>query len=156
MTTVGLISDTHGRLPHGVFRLFEGVDRILHAGDVGPPELLVELGAIAPVTAVHGNTDGSELRTALPSEALVELGTRTLVLLHGDALPDQRAVTFRAARPDADLIVHGHTHRARVDRSASPWVVNPGSAGAPRRGTPPSVAILRVDESGLEVEVLRL
>lgn len=156
MTTIGLISDTHGRLPTRVFRLFEGVDRILHAGDIGGPDLLVELEAVAPVTAVHGNVDGAELRAALPSEALIEAGGVSIVLMHGHALADQRAETFRAARPDAAVVVHGHTHRARVDRSASPWVVNPGSAGDPRRGEPASVALLRIDGAEPDVQILPL
>lgn len=156
MTTFGIISDTHGRIPPAAFEALDGVDRILHAGDVGPAELLAELEAVAPVTAVHGNMDGPELRERLPAEALVEAGGRTLVLMHGDALPDQEAASFRAARPEADVIIHGHTHRARVDRDETPWVVNPGSAGAPRRGERPSVAILRVDGGVVRVDIVSL
>src|SRR2546430_6464783 len=70
---VGVIADTHGLLRPEVFDVFERVDHILHAGDVGRPEILIELEAIAPVTAVYGNSDGSELRARLPQVAEVEL-----------------------------------------------------------------------------------
>lgn len=156
MTTIGIISDTHGTIPPAAFAALDGVDRILHAGDVGPAELLAELEAVAPVTAVHGNMDGSEVRARLPAEALIEAGGKTLVLMHGDALPDQEPASFRAARPEADVIVHGHTHRARVDRDGVPWVVNPGSAGDPRRGDRPSVAILRIDGGEMRVDIVAI
>src|SRR5512142_2670996 len=85
-TRIGLISDTHGKLRPEVFAAFEGVLRILHAGDVGTRDVLVELEAIAPVTAVFGNTDHGELRRTLPQVAVVEEAGRRIVVVHGDAL----------------------------------------------------------------------
>ena len=140
---VGLISDTHGRLRPEVFQLLDGVARILHAGDVGPPDLLIELGAIAPVTAVWGNTDGFELRTALPEIAELELAGRRIVVMHGHQLGLPDPESLRRAQPSAEIIVYGHTHRPLVDGNGS-LVVNPGSAGAARFGIPPSVGILEV------------
>lgn len=154
--TIGVISDTHGRLPAGVFEAFAGVDRILHAGDVGGEDVLLELEAIAPVTAVRGNTDYGRLRERLPAEVIAEFGGRTIVLLHGDALPNQSVGSFRASYPRVDLVVHGHTHRARIDRSADPWILNPGSAGDPRGGEPASVAILRIEPSGMHGRIVTL
>lgn len=156
MTRIGIISDTHGRVPAGALEALDGVDRILHAGDIGDPDLLVELEAVAPVTAVHGNMDGPEIRASVPAEAIIEAEGRTIVLMHGDALPDQSVAAFRAARPDADIVVHGHTHRVRVERDALPWVVNPGSAGDPRKGDRPSVAIVRLDAGRMDIDIITL
>lgn len=151
---VGLISDTHGRLRPEVFERLEGVDRILHAGDVGPPSLLVELEAVAPVTAVWGNTDGLELRATLPEIAELELAGRRIVVVHGHQVGAPDPGNLRAAHPSADIIVYGHTHRPRTDHGES-LVVNPGSAGAARFGTPPSVAILTLEDEP-SVELIEL
>ncbi|MEN8376614.1 MAG: metallophosphoesterase family protein [Gemmatimonadota bacterium] len=156
MPTFGIISDTHGRLPARVFDVFARVDLILHAGDIGDPDLLADLAALAPVTAVYGNMDGAEWRARVEAEAVVREAGATIVLLHGHLLADQRASTFRDAYPDADVVVHGHTHEARIERHAVPWVLNPGSAGAPRRGEPPSVAILRVEDGSLDARIVPL
>lgn len=152
---VGLISDTHGRLRNDVFDRFEGVERILHAGDIGPPGLLADLAAVAPVTAVFGNTDGFDVRAEVPQVAVLELAGRTIVVLHGDQLGSPTPAGLRRAHPDADVIVYGHTHRPMIDDSDGILVVNPGSAGAPRFGIPPSVAILTLDEAA-SVELIEL
>ncbi len=156
MTTIGIISDTHGKLAAGALAALDGVDRILHAGDIGDADLLLELEAVAPVTAVHGNMDGPEIREIAPAEAVIEAEGRTIVLMHGDALPDQSVTAFRAARPEADIVIHGHTHRRRLDRAELPWVVNPGSAGDPRRGDRPSVAIVRFEAGEMAVDLIEL
>jgi uncharacterized protein len=151
---IGLISDTHGRLRPEVFRVLAGVDHVLHAGDVGPVDLLLELEALAPVTAVWGNTDGFDIRARVPEVAELELEGRLLVVVHGHQVGSPTPPNLRAAHPAADIIVYGHTHRPLVDR-AGPLVVNPGAAGAARFGIPPSVAILTLDLP-LDVEFFRL
>ena len=83
---LGIISDTHGMLRPEVFEAFSGVDRILHAGDVGNAGILTDLQALAPVTAVYGNTDGAELRRSLPQVAALELDGFDIVVTHGDQL----------------------------------------------------------------------
>lgn len=155
MTTIGLISDTHGRLRNEVFALFEGVERILHAGDIGPLDLLAELEAIAPVTAVWGNTDRFDVRAAVSERAWVEVESRRVLVTHGHQLGSPRPDSLRAAHPDADVIVYGHTHRPLVDGNGSSLVVNPGSAGAARFGLAPSVALLTVGNE-VEARVLAL
>lgn len=151
---IGLISDTHGRLRNEVFDALAGVEAILHAGDVGPPDLIVELEAIAPVTAVWGNTDGHELRTTLPEVATIDLDGWRVVIAHGHQLGSPRPETLRAAHPDADVILYGHTHRPLVD-PGDILVVNPGSAGAARFGIPPSVGVLSLGEKA-SVELIEL
>jgi len=81
---LGVISDTHGMLRPQVFEIFKEVDHILHGGDVGRPDLLVELQALAPVTAVYGNSDGLDIRARLPQVAEVELDGFQIVVTHGD------------------------------------------------------------------------
>ena len=154
---VGLISDTHGRLRNEVFELFEGVDRILHAGDIGPLDLLVELEAVAPVTAVYGNTDRSDVRDRVPAVATETLAGWRVVVVHGDRLGSPTPEGLRSAHAEADIIVYGHTHRPLVDRDdgGSALVVNPGSAGAARFGIPPSVGFLTLGDE-VQVELVEL
>jgi hypothetical protein len=143
---LGIIADTHGLLRPEVFEAFEGVDHILHAGDVGPAALLDELAALAPVTAVYGNTDGYELRSRLPQVARVELDGFTIVTTHGDQFGSPTPDKLHTAFPDAEILVFGHTHRpllTLVDVVVT--VMNPGGAGARRFGLPPSVGIMELE-----------
>jgi hypothetical protein len=143
---LGIIADTHGLLRPEVFRAFEGVDRILHAGDVGPRDLLSELEVIAPVTAVYGNTDGFDLRGVLPRVATVELDGFTIVVTHGDQFGSPTPEGLHAAFPQAEIIVFGHTHRpllTLVDVVVT--VMNPGGAGPRRFSLPPSVGLMELE-----------
>jgi putative phosphoesterase len=143
---LGIISDTHGLLRPEVFDVFSEVDHILHAGDVGPAELLAELEAIAPVTAVYGNTDGWDLRARLPRVATLRLDGFDIVVTHGDQLGSPTPDALNAAFPEAEIIVYGHTHRpllTTVDVIVT--VMNPGGAGARRFGLPPSVGIMELE-----------
>lgn len=138
---IGLISDTHGLLRPEVFRALEGVDHILHAGDVGDAEILVELRAIAPLTAVWGNTDGWEIRERVPETARLELGGRTVVVTHGHPFGSPTPAALAEAHPDAELVVFGHSHRPVIRRVGRVLAVNPGSAGPRRFSLPVTVAI---------------
>lgn len=143
---LGVISDTHGLLRPEVFDAFTGVDHILHAGDVGNMSILAQLGAVAPVTAVYGNTDGAELRSALPRVAMVQLDGFDIVVTHGDQLGSPTPQALNAAFPDAQILIYGHTHRPLltvVDVVVT--VMNPGGAGARRFNLPPSVGILELE-----------
>jgi putative phosphoesterase len=142
---VGLISDTHNHLRPQVFDIFEDVDLILHAGDIGSMGILVELEAIAPVHAVMGNTDSPGLRPRVRDEVVLELEGQRVVVVHGHTLGTPNAERLRATYPHADVIVYGHTHRQRVDERDGCVVVNPGAAGAARFDVTPSVAILTLE-----------
>lgn len=124
----------------------EGVDHILHGGDVGRLDIIAELEALAPVTAVFGNTDGFDIRARLPQVAELELEGFRIVVTHGDQLGSPTPPKLHAAFPDAEIIVYGHTHKPLlelVDKTVT--VMNPGGAGAPRFGIPPSVGILELE-----------
>jgi putative phosphoesterase len=143
---LGVISDTHGLLRPEVFDAFAQVDHILHAGDIGSLELLAELEALAPVTAVYGNTDGFEIRQRVPGVARVELDGFDIVVTHGDQLGSPTPEKLNAAFPEAQILVYGHTHRPLltiVDVVVT--VMNPGGAGPRRFRLPPSVGILELE-----------
>lgn len=152
MMRVGLVSDTHNLLRPQVFDVLAGVDLILHAGDVGAEDILIELEAIAPVHAVMGNTDSMALSSRAGDEVELELEGARITVVHGHLLGSPNADRLAAAYPDADIIVYGHTHRQRVDRRGAQLIVNPGAAGAARFDLKPSVAILTL-EQGTEPRV---
>ena len=144
---LGIISDTHNLLRPEVFEVFSQVDHILHGGDVGEAEILVQLEAVAPVTAVYGNTDGAELRRRLPQVAQVQLDGFDIVVTHGDQFGSPTPTLLHNAFPRAEIIVFGHTHRAvleLVDKTVT--VMNPGSAGPKRFDLAgPSVRIMELE-----------
>ncbi len=141
MFRIGVISDTHGHpLPAEVMRLFDGVDLIVHAGDVGSLDVLTEVGAIAPVVAVRGNTDQGET-AFLPDSRRVDAGGVSLSVTHSPPGGDNLA-----AMSDA-VVIAGHTHQACVVRLGAVLYVNPGSPVAPR-GESPSVAMVDIGPDG--------
>jgi len=143
---LGVISDTHGLLRSEVFEVFTQVDHILHAGDVGTPEILIELEAIAPVTAVYGNADPPDVRSRLPRVAILELDGFDIVVTHGDQFGHPTPAKLHEAFPRAEIIVYGHTHKPLlelVDRTVT--VMNPGGAGAARFHLKPSVGIMELE-----------
>ncbi len=143
---LGIISDTHGRLRPEVFDVFSEVDHILHAGDVGPADLLTELEALASVTAVFGNTDGFDVRGRLPQVAEVELDGFLITVTHGNQFGSPNPQILRRECPTAEIIVYGHTHKPLlelVDKTVT--VMNPGSAGPARFNARPSVGIMELE-----------
>ncbi len=129
-----------------VFDIFREVDHILHGGDVGGTDLLVELRALAPLTAVYGNSDGFDLRKDLPQVAELDLDGFRIVVTHGDQFGSPNPDKLHEAFPDAEIIIFGHSHQPLlelVDKTVT--VMNPGGAGPPRFGIPPSVGILELE-----------
>jgi len=143
---IGLISDTHGLVRPEVFGALDGVELILHAGDVGEG-VLDELGAIAPVDAVYGNTDpADDPRLAQAIERTIE-GVRIHVS-HGHELGSPTPERL-LAKYDADVIVYGHTHQQKVLMVGNRLVVNPGAAGQRRFKLQPSVGVLTIEHGGV-------
>ena len=151
---IGIISDTHGLLRPQVFTAFEGVEHILHAGDVGPPDLLAELEAIAPVTAVWGNTDGFDVRERVPEEAHLELAGVRIVVVHGQQFGSPTPALVAAAYPDAGLVVFGHSHQPVIRRVGEVLAVNPGSAGPRRFRHPVCVALAELEAGRVEARLV--
>jgi uncharacterized protein len=152
---VGLISDTHNMLRPQVFDAFNGVDLILHAGDVGDDDILDELEAIAPVYAVRGNTDRFDNPRLPESRELVINGALRIHVSHGHEV-GAKPITLVAAYGDANLIVYGHTHRELITDVDGVLVVNPGAAGARRFDLMPCVAIMTIVGGKPSVELIRL
>lgn len=150
---IGLISDTHGLVRSEVAAAFRGVERILHAGDVGSREVLVELACIAPVEAVRGNVDVFDLRLA--PTLIRNIDGVSILVTHGSEVGSPTPEKL-AARYDADLIVFGHTHRPIVRRVGNTLVVNPGAAGPRRFNLMPSVALLTIESGDISVELADL
>ncbi|GAC1605525.1 MAG: metallophosphoesterase family protein [Myxococcales bacterium] len=130
---IGVISDTHGVLNPRVVDLFLGVDHILHAGDIGSEDILAELRALAPVTAVAGNIDGFRCGDA-GETARVRLGGRDFFLTHIFDRPRSplAKVSDELRRQAADVVLFGHSHLPHDERIGATWFFNPASAG-PRR-----------------------
>ena len=145
---IGLIADTHGLVRPEALRALEGVELIIHAGDVGGAAVLTALSAVAPVRAVSGNVDTVD-GTLVESLDYVFDGVRVHVS-HGHELgrptPDRLA-----ARYAADVIVYGHTHRALVEHVGAALVVNPGAAGPARFNLKPSIALLTLPQRDVRI-----
>lgn len=138
---IGIISDTHGLLrPEAVERL-AGVHHIIHAGDIGRPNVISDLCRIAPTTAVRGNIDRDEWAAGYPLTARVTLGGRSFHVLHNLAELD-----LDPAAAGIDVVVSGHSHRPKVETVAGVLYLNPGSAG-PRRFSLP-IALATVELAG--------
>lgn len=154
---IGIISDTHGLLRPQVFEVFRGVEHILHAGDVGPASLLDELAALAPVTAVWGNTDGWDIRERVPEIASVDLAGARVVVMHGHQVGSPTPSAVAAAQPGAHLVVFGHSHRPLIKRLEGVVAVNPGSAGRQRFRDPVTVALAEIQgPDRIEVRLVEL
>src|SRR4051812_15335816 len=151
---IGLISDTHSLVRPEVFDVLRGVELILHAGDVGGRGVLEELGAIAPVRAVFGNTD-------YPGEPYLEAAIDLVVesvaihVSHGHELGSPTPARL-LDRYSADVIVYGHTHKALTERVGSRLVINPGAAGPRRFNLEPSVARLKIAPARIDVDIIPL
>jgi hypothetical protein len=139
-----------------VLTRFADVDHIIHAGDIGAHDILIALEAVAPVSAVWGNTDGFGMRHRLPETGSVRLGGKQIVIVHGHRFGVPTAALLRSAHPDADIVVYGHTHQAAEDWIEGRLFLNPGSAGAPRNGRPATVAILEFHEGEAVARILEL
>lgn len=148
---VGIISDTHGKLPEAVRTAFSGVEHIIHAGDVGARRVLDELQLIAPVSAVRGNAEHDELEWRLQDRLVVTLADRRIMVFH-----DPKALHGEVPE-GVEIVVNGHTHQAKVERLGEVLFVNPGTAGMRGRdGRGPSVVVLELDEHGCEAQIVDL
>lgn len=147
-----MISDTHGLLRPEAVAALQGVEQILHIGDVDAPEILERLREIAPVTAaVRGNVDHGDWAKALPLWDMVELGGVRFYLIH---ILDDLAIDPKAA--EVDVVCFGHSHKPEMYERDGVHYLNPGSAGPRRFNLPVSLARVRVDDGRYEAELITL
>jgi len=166
VTTIGIVSDTHGFFHSALVEDFEGVDLILHAGDVGDLAILDGLEAVAPVRAVWGNIDGPDIRRRLPEHERFEVEGVDIWMTHIAGRPGrwQRGMGERLEADPPDVLVCGHSHILRVERVKAlggMLYVNPGAAGKQgfhqrktclrlsiENGAPSSVDVIHLDADG--------
>jgi len=147
----GVISDTHGLLRPEVAEVFQGVDGILHAGDVGTLEVLRELSALAPVTAVRGNMDSGDGVCALPWSETLRMGGAWIHLLH-----DVQCLDVDPVGGGFQAVVSGHSHQPAQGVRGGVLYLNPGSAGPRRFRLPVSVAVLEVSGDRVAARIVIL
>jgi uncharacterized protein len=148
---LGLISDTHGLMRPEAVNALEGVDLIIHAGDIGKPEVLEMLRALAPVVAVRGNNDTGDWAQVLAATEVVEVGRVALYVLH-----DVKTLDLDPVAAGFAAVISGHSHRPAIARRQGVLYVNPGSAGPRRFKLPVAVARLIIRGGCIDAELVEL
>ncbi len=148
---MGVIADTHGLLRPEAVAALQGCGLILHAGDIGRSEILTDLGRIAPVVAVRGNTDREGWAASLPDREMIAVADRFFYLLH-----DLDGLDIDPVAAGVDVVVSGHSHMPQMKWKNGILYFNPGSAGPKRWRLPVSVGLLKMMETGIEGELIEL
>lgn len=148
---IGLISDTHGLLRQEALAALRGSELIVHAGDVGKPEILEELKRIAPVVAVRGNVDPASWAATLPETAVAEVDGALIYVLH-----DVNALDLNPAAAGFQIVVSGHSHKPGKTERDGVLYINPGSGGPRRFQLPVTVARLNLAAQPYEVGFIDL
>ncbi|HID40338.1 MAG TPA: metallophosphoesterase [Calditrichaeota bacterium] len=149
---VGLISDTHGKVAPEVFTIFNDVELIIHAGDIGNEQVIIELSSIAPVKAVYGNSDYFPLVSRYKRIDFFLLNKFCACLTHIVSSP--KTFAFQLFKMDrcVDVVIYGHTHRVEQARFKDILFINPGSASQPRYGKSKSVALMEITDDDILVD----
>lgn len=148
---VGVISDTHGLVRAGAVEALKGSGLIIHAGDVGGPEVLEELGRVAPVVAVRGNNDRGAWADALPEYEAVEIDGAFVYVLH-----DLKELDIAPAAAGFRVVVSGHSHKPLAEERRGVLYLNPGSAGPRRFKLPVTVARMKINGADVNAEIIHL
>jgi uncharacterized protein len=151
MRRIGVISDTHGLLRPQALEALAGCNPIIHAGDVGRPDILDALSDIAPVHAVRGNVDRGGWAEQLPETAIVEVDSCRLYVLH-----DLAALDFDPAAAGFRAVIAGHSHRPMIETVDGVLRFNPGAAGPRRFTLPVTVGRLILADGELSAEIIDL
>jgi putative phosphoesterase len=148
---IGLISDTHGLIRPQALAALKGVDLIIHAGDIGKPEVLDALQTIAPLVAVKGNVDRGRWAKPLPDTRALKVGGARVFVVH-----NVNELDFNPAARHYQVVISGHSHKPSVVTHNGVLLVNPGSAGPRRFKLPVAVGRLRVDCLDVSAEIVHL
>jgi hypothetical protein len=151
MITIGVISDTHGLLRPEAVEALRDVERILHAGDVGDPEILKQLERIAPVTAVRGNVDQGDWSQRIPLSEVIEVEGVSIYMLHILEKLDLKPEASRFA-----AVVYGHSHVPKIEVKKGVLYFNPGSAGPRRFKLPVTVGKLVIEAGVVRGEIMKI
>lgn len=148
---IGVISDTHGLLRPEAVDALRGVEHILHAGDIGDPAILNQLRQLAPLTAIRGNIDRSGPCANLPETELIELGDKSIYMLH-----DVHDLDLNPVAAGIQVVISGHSHKPRIEHKKGVLYFNPGSAGPRRFSLPVSVGFLEIIGNAIYPQLLTL
>lgn len=148
---IGLISDTHGLLRPEALAALAGVDEIIHAGDIGTPDIIEGLRAVAPVYAVRGNNDRERWADELPLRLLLRRGCVRIHVLH-----DLEELAARPEEGRFDVVVAGHSHKPSVVEQGRILLVNPGSAGPRRFKLPVTIGNLTITKGAVRAQIRHL
>jgi len=148
---IGVLSDTHGKLPSPVMELFKNVDLIIHAGDIDSADVLERLKSIAPTVAVRGNMDSGKWTGSLKETETIRIGEVVVFVRH-----NPHGTGMIPASADVNVVIYGHTHQSSIESQEGILFLNPGSAGQRRHGNPLSVALLYIRGKDLQAEILKL
>ena len=146
---VGIISDTHGLLRPEAVEALRGSQHIIHAGDVGAPELIEKLAAIAPVTAIRGNVDKGAWAGTLPETEVVEIGGISIYVLH-----DLAQLDLKPEAAGFDVVVYGHSHVPKQETRQGVLYFNPGSAGPRRFKLPVTIGQVTINQGEVRGEII--
>lgn len=148
---MGIISDTHGLLRPEALKALEGSDLIIHAGDVGKPEILDSLLSLAPIIAIRGNVDHGEWAQSIPKTQIAEVGEVLLYVLH-----DLHELDLDPAAAGFSAVISGHSHMPSIEQRNGVLYLNPGSAGPRRFSKPVSLAQITVQNSSVSARIIPL
>jgi uncharacterized protein len=148
---VGVISDTHGLLRPEAIEMLRGSEHIIHAGDIGAPEIIPELEKLAPVTAIRGNVDQMAWCRKFPETEVVELGGLHIYILH-----NVNAIDLNPKAAGFASVISGHSHKPHQEMKEGVLYFNPGSAGPRRFKLPITVGRLEINGAALNATVLSL
>jgi len=148
---IGIISDTHGLLRPEGLEMLRGSAHIIHAGDIGAPEIVPELEKIAPVTAIRGNVDTQPWARRFPEMEVVELGGLHIYVIH-----DANALDLNPQAAGFAAVISGHSHQPKQETKGGVLYFNPGSAGPRRFSLPVSVGRLEIVDKKIQGTILTL
>lgn len=148
---IGLISDTHGLLRPEALAALQGCDHLIHTGDIGKPEILAQLQAIAPLSAVRGNNDQGAWAEDLPERLVVKFGRTAFYVLH-----DLAELDIDPQAQGIAVVVAGHSHKPRLQQRHGVLYINPGSAGPRRFSLPIGLGFVHLDQGRLRPELIEL
>ncbi|OGR17259.1 MAG: YfcE family phosphodiesterase [Desulfobacterales bacterium GWB2_56_26] len=148
---IGIIADTHGLMRPEALKALQGSELIIHAGDIGNPQIMEELRTIAPIVAVRGNIDKEQWAQALPERESIEWAGISLYVIH-----DIKELDLDPAAAGFAAVISGHSHRPSIRHRSGVLLINPGSAGPRRFTLPVSVALIEVQNGAIEARLIEL
>jgi putative phosphoesterase len=148
---VGIISDTHGLLRPEALEALQGSEHIIHAGDIGAPEIIPALQKIAPVTAIRGNVDREAWTKQFPETEVVELGGVRIYIIH-----DLNALDLNPRAAGFAAVISGHSHQPKQELKDGVLYFNPGSAGPRRFRLPVTAGRLDIVDGKVSGRIIQL